>query len=85
MSYGYAAHPALGAYVSPFYSSGFVGMRGAGDQSPASNIGAPEGNLAGSINLGPGLEVTGRLSAAFLGAIVLALVAFHIVTKGIQF
>lgn len=81
----YAAHPALGAYVNPFsYGGSFVGMRGAGDSSPAAGIGAPEGNVAGSINLG-GLELTGRLSAAFLGAIVLALVAFNIVTKGIQF
>lgn len=72
------AHPAALAYIG----------RGAFGADQSSAPSAPIGDVS-SASVGanvtlPGFDVSGRISAGFIGIIVLGLGAFYIITRGMQ-
>lgn len=68
---------------APVFPS-FARVRPSGaDSSPTPIVDATNAGVAASVNFGGG-AIEGKLSAAFLGAMVVAIVAFNIVTRGVQ-
>lgn len=73
-------NPSLNRYLNRGNISYIYGNNGA--TQPAT-VGAPEQGVSAAINVG-GFELQGRLSAAFLGTLVIALAGFYLVTRGLQ-